>query len=113
MSSITIVGDQDPSRGIFSTNLTTKTFTTNTISASTWEPHGKMSASSITVDGDILLNGISLQDTLKKIEERLGILHPNPKLESKWKLLKDLGDQYREIEKDLLDKEKMWELLKK
>ena len=64
-------------------------------------------------EGDIKLKGKSLSETLSKIEERLAILHPNEKLEAKWEKLKELGDAYRELEKDILEKEKIWETLKK
>ena len=64
-------------------------------------------------EGDIKLKGKSLSDTLDKIEQRLAILHPNKELEDKWEKLKELGDMYRALEKDILEKEKIWETLKK
>ena len=64
-------------------------------------------------DGDIKLKGKSLSETLDKIEQRLAILHPNEKLEDKWLELKKLGDAYRALEKDIIEKEKIWETLKK
>jgi len=64
-------------------------------------------------EGDVKLKGKSLSETLDKIEQRLAILHPNEKLESKWEKLKELGDAYRALEKDILEKEKIWDTLKK
>lgn len=64
-------------------------------------------------EGDVKIKGKSLTDMLDKIEERLAILHPNEKLEDKWLELKKLGDMYRALEKDILEKEKIWETLKK
>lgn len=64
-------------------------------------------------EGDVKIKGKSITDTLDKIEQRLAILHPNEKLEEKWLELKKLGDMYRELEKDILSKEKIWEILKK
>ena len=64
-------------------------------------------------EGDIKLKGKSLTESLDKIEQRLGILHPNEVLEEKWEELKALGDKYRELEKDILEKEKIWNTLKK
>lgn len=64
-------------------------------------------------EGDIKLKGKSLSETLDKIEERLAILHPNEKLEEKWEELKKLGDMYRALEKDIIEKEKIWNTLKK
>lgn len=64
-------------------------------------------------EGDVKIKGKSLIDMLDKIEERLAILHPNEKLEEKWEELKKLGDMYRALEKDIIEKEKIWETLKK
>lgn len=64
-------------------------------------------------EGDIKLKGKSLEETLTKIEERLAILHTNSKLEDKWEKLKELGNQYRELETDIIEKEKIWSILKK
>jgi hypothetical protein len=48
-----------------------------------------------------------------KIEERLAILHPNEKLEEKWEELKELSKRYKELEKEIIEKEKMWDILKR
>ena len=61
---------------------------------------------------DITVGGKSLTKAIEKIEERLGILHPNPKLESRWKQLQELREQYVEMERDLLEKEKLMKILK-
>lgn len=62
--------------------------------------------------GDIKIGGKSLSDAIEKIEERLGILNPNPELEERWEQLKDLRKQYLELEKDILEKEKLIKILK-
>lgn len=64
-------------------------------------------------EGDITLQGANLSERLDKIEERLGILHPNKELEDRWAELKELGIRYKELEKEILDKEKVWKILKK
>ena len=64
-------------------------------------------------EGDVKINGKSISETLDKIEERLAILRPNKELEDKWEKLKELGDAYRALEKDIQEKEKIWETLKK
>jgi hypothetical protein len=64
-------------------------------------------------EGDVKIKGKSISETLDKIEARLAILHPNEKLEVKWEELKALGDKYRELEKDILEKEQIWNTLKK
>ena len=62
---------------------------------------------------DIDINGKSLVDTLQALEERLNILVPNPKMEKEWSELKQLGDAYRKLEADLIEKGRMWQALQK
>lgn len=63
--------------------------------------------------GDIKIKGVSLSETLERLEERLAILRPNEALEDRWDQLKELGKQYRELEKEILEKEQVWKILKK
>lgn len=67
---------------------------------------------SIKEGGDIKIGGKSLSEAIEKIEARLGILNPNPELEDRWDQLKELRKQYIELEKDLLEKEKLMKILK-
>ena len=86
--------------------------------ASPWTINSSMtypSSAKIKLDGegaDIEVNGWSLIDAIKKIEERLNILTPNPELESEWAELKRLGDRYRKLEKKIQDKMATWDRLK-
>ena len=64
-------------------------------------------------EGEVTIKGKSLSEMFDKIEERLAILHPNPKLEDKWDELKELGKRYKELEAELIEKEKVWAILKK
>ncbi len=66
-----------------------------------------------TFDGDVTIRGVKLDDRLTAIEERLGILRPNNDLEGKWEKLKALGEEYRRIEKEILEGEDIWDILKK
>lgn len=61
---------------------------------------------------DITVGGKSLTKAIEQIEERLGILHPNPALEERWDKLKELRRQYIEMERDLLEKDKLMKILK-
>jgi hypothetical protein len=61
---------------------------------------------------DIVIDGKSLSKSIDAIEERLGILNPNPELEDRWDQLKVLRKQYIDLEKDLLEKEKLMKILK-
>jgi hypothetical protein len=64
-------------------------------------------------ESDVIIKGKSLTDTLDKIEERLAILHPNLALEDKWDELKELGNKYRALEAEIIEKQKMWDILNK
>ena len=64
-------------------------------------------------EGEVTIKGKKLSDMFEKIEERLAILHPNPKLEDKWDELKELGKRYKELEAEIIEKEKIWAILKK
>ena len=61
---------------------------------------------------DITVGGKSLTKAIEQIEERLCILRPNQELEERWEQLKELRKQYIEMEKDLLEKEKIMKILK-
>ena len=65
------------------------------------------------ISRELTVNGVSLIERLDTIEQRLAILNVNLKLEDKWKELKTLGDRYRELEKDILEKEEIWNIIKK
>ena len=65
------------------------------------------------ISGELIVNGISLIERLDTIEKRLAILNVNLKLEDKWEELKTLGNRYRELEKDILEKEEIWNIIKK
>jgi len=101
---------------ITSTGTTTAPiYTTGTGIASPWMSTNANSAE-INLDGkdaDIVINGHSLTDTLRALEERLNILVPNTELESEWAELKKLGDKYRKLEADLKEKSRMWKSLNK
>jgi hypothetical protein len=64
-------------------------------------------------DGEVTIRGVKLDDRLTAIEERLGILIPNVRLEEDWEELKDLRMQYLELERQLLEKQRVFDILKK
>ena len=104
---------------IGSSPLYTNTTTTPFITKNNNVTIGDSSDSVLTIkgnaefDGDIKLKGKSLDETLTRIEQRLAILHVNTKLEKKWEKLKELGDQYRELEAEIIEKEEIWKILKR
>ncbi len=65
-----------------------------------------------SITGELTIRGVKLSDRLDKIDERLAILHPNPELEDKWDELKEFGKRYKELEAELIEKEKVWKILK-
>jgi len=67
----------------------------------------------VTFEGDIAIKGKSIKESLLAIEERLAILRPNEALEKKWDNLRELRKQYMELEAEIIEKEKMWAILKK
>lgn len=96
-----------------STAVTTGHISNSTVPNDIWEslpgvsfPKGSLTAS------DIILDGKPLSSTLQTIEQRLAILHPNQDLEERWNELKALGDQYRKLEQEILEKEKSWNIIK-
>jgi hypothetical protein len=99
------------SNGISSGTGYTYTTGPGTWATGTTATSGKLNL--IGDDADLVINGKSLTDTLQALEERLNILNPNPELEKEWKELKALGDKYRKLEKELKEKAKMWDALKK
>ena len=83
--------------------------------AGTNSPWSFNSNTKLRLDGDgadIEVNGWSLVDAVKRIEERLNILQPNTKLESEWAELRELGQKYRELEQHIKDKQATWDRLK-
>ena len=93
-------------------------YTINTSSGITGISHpwgGNQVSPKINLNGegaDIEVNGWSLVDAIKKIEQRLNILTPNENLESEWEELRTLGEQYRKLEQHILDKQATWDRLK-
>jgi hypothetical protein len=63
-------------------------------------------------DADIVINGSSLVDAINSIRDRLNCLQINPELETEWEELRALGDQYRKLEKQIIEKQATWDRLK-
>jgi hypothetical protein len=64
-------------------------------------------------NGDVKIKGRSLTDFMNSLEQRLNILQINPALEKEWDQLRELGEQYRDLERQLTEKSQMWETLKR
>ena len=96
---------------------------TTSSSGISWQDMSTITAASLSsplyvkgdaeIDGNLKVGGKNLMETLEKIEQRLNILTVNPELEKRWGELKELGDKYRELESEILLKEKMVEILRR
>ena len=91
-------------------SLSTDSFTLN----STWDTTYN---DTITIGGQTLtehklkaLDG--LQEWQEEVNKKLAILQPNSELEEQWSELKELRQRYVELEKELTEKSKMWDILK-
>jgi len=82
--------------------------TTSTNGSSTLEVKGNAN-----FEGDVTINGKNLAETLAKIEERLALITFNDELECKWEELKNLREAYISLEKEIIEKQKAWNILKR
>jgi hypothetical protein len=64
-------------------------------------------------EGNITVKGVDLAQSIKRIEERLNLLQPNLKLEAEWEELRVLGERYRQLEQDMLEKLALVDMLGK
>lgn len=112
MSSNTMASNITPSPYATNANLT---FSTGTYNSNLYSVTPQ-STTTLVLEGegaDIKVNEVSLMKTLGEIKERLNMLTPNVKLEAEWNQLRELGDQYRLLEAELLEKSQVWDILKK
>ena len=77
----------------------------------TVEPAGKLKLAGS--DPDILIGDISLKETLASIQQQLGILQSNRGLEARWEKLRKIKEEYDACVADLVEKETMWNELKR
>ena len=102
---------------ITSTGATTNPiYTTGTGGGNPWVTNTTLKGGQLELEGkdaDVIIDGKSLLKTLQTLEERLNILVPNQELEKEWNELRDLGEKYRKLEQDLVEKTHMWKVLQK
>jgi hypothetical protein len=111
----TTAGTQGPFTvtGVINPNTSPYTFSAGTNTAP-WFTQSPTSAK-IKLEGegaDIVVNGSSLVDAINSIRDRLNCLQINPALEKEWEELGALGDQYRELERQILEKQAIWDRLR-
>ena len=103
---------------ITSSPLTTGGYVTTAIANPTWSSTTAMLTPSGQIElkgdqADVVINGVSLTETLKGIQDRLNMLRPNAELEAEWDQLRELGQQYRKLEAELKEKQRAWDILRK
>jgi hypothetical protein len=103
--------------GAIGTNFPNTIYTTGTAGTSapwaTFNPNTASAKINLSgEDADIEVNGWSLVDAVKRIEERLDLFQLNPELEAEWADLKRLGDRYRKLEQRIKDKQATFDRLK-
>jgi hypothetical protein len=78
-------------------------------------PWATTNSTKITLDGaeaDIEVNGWSLVQAIKQIQQRLNILTINHELEAEWDQLAAVGAQYRALEQQIQAKQATWDRLR-
>lgn len=91
------------------------TVTSPTGFASPWLSTNTNGAGKIRLEGDgadVEVNGWSLVDAVKRIEQRLGLYQPNPELEADWAELRELSEQYKKLEQHIQDKQATWDRIR-
>jgi hypothetical protein len=63
-------------------------------------------------DGNIKWQGRDMREWFASVESRLGMLRPNPELEQGWEELAELRMKYVELERKLLEQQRVFDILK-
>ena len=63
-------------------------------------------------DSNITWQGRDMREWFETVESRLGMLKPNPELEQGWDELAQLRHQYIELERKLLEQQRVFDILK-
>jgi hypothetical protein len=74
------------------------------------QPSGKMSLKG--QDADIDINGVSLMDTLRGIQDQLNMLCPDTEMEAEWDQLREIREQYEAKLQECREKSRAWKALK-
>jgi hypothetical protein len=69
-------------------------------------------ASDAVFEGNITWQDRDMRAWFASVESRLAILQPNVRLEAEYEELAELGRQYKEMEKKLLEKQRVFDILK-
>ena len=86
------------------------TITTGTTFTDNWTSGITLGGTTLTEEKLKVLDDI--KEWMNEVDAKLAILKPNEELEEQWDELKELRNRYVELEAELTEKAKMWELLK-
>ena len=103
----------DTSNLVWASNPNTA-WTTNSTTAD-WSVGSVTPSATLELRGnnaDVVVNGESLMQTLQVLKDRLNWLQPNPDMEAEWDELRELGERYRELERQCQEKSQVWNTLK-
>ena len=91
-------------------SLSTDSFTLNSNWDTSYSDNITIGGQTITESKLKALDG--LQDWQEEVNKKLAILQPNPALEEQWSELRELRERYVKLEKELIEKNKVWDILK-
>jgi hypothetical protein len=97
--------------GWLDSNVAAPTITlSDTIWANGWDrPEGQLSLRGEKADIDI--NGVSLMDTIRGIQDRLNMLCPDPGMEREWDELREIRAEYEAKLSECREKSRAWRAL--
>lgn len=93
------------------TNVAPPTITIDdTVRSNGWgQPNGTLKLTGN--DADIDINGVSLMETIRGIQDRLNILCPDPEMEQEWDELREIRAQYEAKLQECREKSRAWRAL--
>jgi hypothetical protein len=66
----------------------------------------------LDADADIKFGEVSLMETLREIKTQMGMLTPDPKLESEFDELQACAEEYERLRTKFLEQKRVWDTLK-
>lgn len=103
-----IIGGSGSTYSVFGTN-TDYTWSGPTTTQNSSKVHVKGDA---VFEGNITWQDRDMREWVESVEARLVILKPNPDLEQEWRELAELRQRYVELERDIIAKQRLFDILK-
>lgn len=96
----------------YAINNSATSYTWGTTNTNTMSTGKVIIAGDAVFEGNIKWQDRDMREWFESVESRLAILQPNVKLEAEYEELAELGRQYKEMEKRLLEKQRVFDILK-